>query len=56
MVLLLKLLQANLSSEKSSIYEASPDMAQRGPPYSTDTGSLLLVLVCFLLTLVHVIT
>ena len=50
MVLLLKQLQANLSYEKSSIYEASADMAQLGLPYSTDTGSLLLVLVCFLPT------
>ena len=53
MVLLLEQVQANLSCEKSSIYEASADMAQLGLPYSTDTDSLLLVLVCFLPTYHH---
>ena len=53
MVLLVEQLQVNLSCEKSSINEASADMAQLGLPYSIDTGSLLLILVCFLPTCHH---
>ena len=56
MALLVEQLQANLNREKSSIYKASVDIAKLGVLYSTDTGSLLLVLVCFLSTCHHFVS